>query len=273
MADVKISDLASASEPVGTSVLVPVVQGGVTKKATVQALIDAVVAVIVDSAPGTLDTLNELAAALGDDADFAAAVTTALAGKLATTGGTLSGDLVVPDEAYDSTGWDGSLEVPTKNAVRDALVALLAGLPGTYALQSWNVPIDIFSPFSNVTWSHVASLTGGLTLDSGGAQNSEIVFKTFLGAGTWTLNMAHVTQAVNGIYTFSLNGNALTTYGAGSTTIDGYTSGTVLTYSTIPAIVLPDPGLVTVRIVMATKNGSSSGYYPALQRLGFGRTA
>jgi hypothetical protein len=38
-------------------------------------------AALVDSAPGALDTLNELAAALGDDADFAGTVTTALAGK------------------------------------------------------------------------------------------------------------------------------------------------------------------------------------------------
>lgn len=36
---------------------------------------------LVDSAPGTLDTLNELAAALGDDANFATTVTSSLAGK------------------------------------------------------------------------------------------------------------------------------------------------------------------------------------------------
>jgi hypothetical protein len=36
---------------------------------------------LVDSAPGALDTLNELAASLNDDANFAATVTTSLAGK------------------------------------------------------------------------------------------------------------------------------------------------------------------------------------------------
>lgn len=40
-----------------------------------------ITALITDSAPGTLDTLNELAAALGDDQNFAATVATALAGK------------------------------------------------------------------------------------------------------------------------------------------------------------------------------------------------
>lgn len=44
--------------------------------------VDARVALVVDSAPGTLDTLNELAAALGDDANFATTVTNALATKM-----------------------------------------------------------------------------------------------------------------------------------------------------------------------------------------------
>lgn len=37
---------------------------------------------LIDSAPGTLDTLNELAAALGDDPNFSATVTTALANRI-----------------------------------------------------------------------------------------------------------------------------------------------------------------------------------------------
>jgi len=41
----------------------------------------AQVAALIAAAPGALDTLDELAAALGDDANFAASVTTALAGK------------------------------------------------------------------------------------------------------------------------------------------------------------------------------------------------
>jgi hypothetical protein len=42
----------------------------------------AAVAAIVDSAPSTLNTLNELAAALNDDANFSSTVTTALGNKL-----------------------------------------------------------------------------------------------------------------------------------------------------------------------------------------------
>lgn len=45
----------------------------------------AAVTYLVDSAPATLDTLNELAAALNDDANFAGTVTTALSNKLNTS--------------------------------------------------------------------------------------------------------------------------------------------------------------------------------------------
>ena len=41
----------------------------------------AAVAALVNGSPGALDTLNELAAALGDDANFASTVTNALALK------------------------------------------------------------------------------------------------------------------------------------------------------------------------------------------------
>ena len=46
------------------------------------AFVQAVVSALIDAAPGTLDTLNEIAAALGDDPNFAATITTELATKL-----------------------------------------------------------------------------------------------------------------------------------------------------------------------------------------------
>jgi len=61
------------------------VNGAWTTLATVEGL--------VDSAPATLDTLNELAAALGDDANFSTTMTNNLAGKLSLSGGTMSGDI------------------------------------------------------------------------------------------------------------------------------------------------------------------------------------
>jgi hypothetical protein len=56
--------------------------------------VDTAVANIVDSAPAALDTLNELAAALGDDASFSTTVATNIGQKLgATSTVTLTGDV------------------------------------------------------------------------------------------------------------------------------------------------------------------------------------
>ena len=52
--------------------------------AAIETYVDGRVQLIVDAAPAALDTLNELAASLGDDADFAGTMTTALSGKAAT---------------------------------------------------------------------------------------------------------------------------------------------------------------------------------------------
>lgn len=52
--------------------------------------VNALIASVIDSAPTALDTLNELAAALGDDPNFSATITTAL-GALDTRIDTLEG--------------------------------------------------------------------------------------------------------------------------------------------------------------------------------------
>ena len=52
-----------------------------TKGYATETYVDTEIANLVDSAPGTLDTLNELAAALGDDPNFATTVTNTLATK------------------------------------------------------------------------------------------------------------------------------------------------------------------------------------------------
>jgi hypothetical protein len=63
--------------------------------AATKGYVDTQVAALVDSAPAALDTLNELAAALGDDASFATTVTTSIAAKLPLAGGTMSGAIAM----------------------------------------------------------------------------------------------------------------------------------------------------------------------------------
>ncbi len=56
---------------------------------------DTQLAALVDSSPAALNTLNELAAALGDDANFSTTVTNSIATKLPLAGGTMTGALDV----------------------------------------------------------------------------------------------------------------------------------------------------------------------------------
>ncbi len=66
---------------------------------------------VVSSAPATLDTLNELAAALGDDANFSTTVTNSIGTKLPLAGGTLTGDLILSGDP------DAALKAATKQYV------------------------------------------------------------------------------------------------------------------------------------------------------------
>jgi hypothetical protein len=64
---------------------------------------------LIAGAPGALNTLDELAAALGDDASFAVSVTNSLAGKLSLSGGTMTGQIYIPSAG---TGiYEGALQI------------------------------------------------------------------------------------------------------------------------------------------------------------------
>ena len=69
----------------------------------VTAEIAAAIAALIDASPSQLDTLNELAAALGDDSNFAGSVTASLATKLDKTGGSLSGQITLPNNPTAGT--------------------------------------------------------------------------------------------------------------------------------------------------------------------------
>lgn len=78
-----LEDKAPKDSPVltGTPTAPTAEPGSNTTQIATTAFVRAAVAALVDSAPEALDTLNELAAALGDDPNFATTVTNALAGK------------------------------------------------------------------------------------------------------------------------------------------------------------------------------------------------
>ena len=67
----------------------------VASQQSIKAYVDAEVAGVVNSAPAALDTLNELAAALGDDANYAATTATSIGTKLPKSGGQMTGNITM----------------------------------------------------------------------------------------------------------------------------------------------------------------------------------
>ena len=70
-----------------------------------------IIATITDSAPTTLDTLNELAAALGDDPNFATTTANNIATKLPLAGGTMTGNIVFGNNVKASFGATPDMEI------------------------------------------------------------------------------------------------------------------------------------------------------------------
>jgi len=102
--DQDLSGYAPLASPTftGTPAAPTAAAGTNTTQLATTAFVSTAVSNLVDSAPATLDTLNELAAALGDDADFSTTVTNSIAGKVSKSGDTMTGSLTIGDGTADT---------------------------------------------------------------------------------------------------------------------------------------------------------------------------
>lgn len=92
--------------------------------------VDTSISNLIDTAPGTLDTLNELAAALGDDPNFATTVTNEIATKLSLSGGTMTGNIVMGANKVTSTATPTTNDDLTRKGYVDAQDATRLPLTG-----------------------------------------------------------------------------------------------------------------------------------------------
>ncbi len=102
--------------------------GSFVSSADVTTAINTAINALVDGSATQLDTLNELSDALGDDANFAATVTAALAARLELAGGTLTGALTLASDP------SSALQAATKQFVEAA--------PATWSVASTAATLD-----------------------------------------------------------------------------------------------------------------------------------
>lgn len=203
-----VDNTADASKPVSTA------QATAIATAKSEAIADATAQVnaVIASAPAALNTLDELAAALGDDANFASTITTSLAAKAPIAGPTFTGTVTVAangiaftDKTQTKAGVPSLTTIATAvssnstldalgtdAAVRDSLVPLSGAVNISFE-GTGNAKYEIGSSINfyqssgtgaNITGSGVTILaTPGATLRT---TNSSVT-ATKVAATTWLL--------------------------------------------------------------------------------------
>lgn len=176
-----------------------------TTQLATTAFVQAVIAALINSAPGALDTLDELAAALGDDANFAATMTTALAGKQPIDSDLTAIAAIAPNN-------DDVIQRKSGSWVNRTIAQLKAdlGLTGTNSGDQTFIPKRVASATTtstltpNCDTTDVAVLTaqnGALTIAAPtgtplNEQQLSIRIKAATAAGAITHNAAYIDSGV-----------------------------------------------------------------------------
>ena len=137
---------------------------------------------LVDTAPTTLNTLNELAAAINDDASFASTVTTALGTKATIASPTFTGTVTIPSGA--SISGYAPLADPTFTGTVGGITKSMVGLGNVDDTTDANKPVS------------TATQTA-LDLKLNLSEPSVDYYITNSGSGSYTVN-----GVANGLITF-----------------------------------------------------------------------
>ncbi|EHV49512.1 S protein [Escherichia coli DEC6B] len=168
------------------------------------AFVMAAIAALVDSSPDALNTLNELAAALGNDPNFATTMTNALAGKQPkdATLTALAGLTTAAGKFPYFTGNDvASLATLTKvgrDILAKSTVAAVIEYLGLRELGTSGEKIPLLSTAN--TWTNRQTFSGGLSGELSGNASTAAKLKTarkisnvaFDGSSDITLKASHV---------------------------------------------------------------------------------
>ncbi|CAI8820807.1 Phage tail fiber protein [Pseudomonas chlororaphis] len=160
----------------GTPTVPTAAAGTNTTQAANTAFVKAAIAALVGSSPAALDTLNELATALGNDPNFATTMTNALAGK-ATKATTLAGYGITDGLKIGAYGLGGT------TAPIQAVDTM--GLPGGfYSMDGTTTTLLNYSSVLNFPYSS-SGFSAQLALQQGASQ-VKIVARATTNSGAWT---------------------------------------------------------------------------------------
>ena len=166
-----------------------------TKVATT-AYVDTAVAGVVDSAPGALNTLNELAAALGDDASFSTTVTNSIGTKLPLAGGEMTGNIT-----FSSTQTVDGRDLSADGAKLDAISTFGASLVDDADAAAARTTLGLGTAATTASTAYATSAQGS-TADS-----------ALQPAGTLT-GKIQTTQTANNMSGLTMNAGGTTTGGS-----------------------------------------------------------
>lgn len=120
----------------GTPAAPTATAGDNTTKLATTAFVQAAIAALVNSSPSALDTLNELATALGNDPNFATTMTTALAGKQASNSN-LSAIAALTLAAGKMIRWTGASTAVTQDISSTPAASTVPIADAGGKLDSW----------------------------------------------------------------------------------------------------------------------------------------
>lgn len=139
------------------------------------------------------------------------------------------------------------------------------------ASTPWRIEVAPWTPPSAQTnWTSITVDTGSIgnaAINSSGAQNDEIGWDVLVGAGTWNIDIIHTLAASRGIYNVYLDSDLVGT-------IDGYGSTALRNQrGSVVGVVVATTGKKRLRLRMATKNATSTGYLGSISHVAMQRTA
>lgn len=198
----QVANAASIYAPLASPTLTgtpaaPTAAGGTnTTQIATTAFVRGEVSGLVDSAPASLDTLNELAAALGDDANFSTTVTNLIGTKLAVSNANLtiaadSGTNDVVSIVTDVLTIAGDTGITTTVSDNQISIDLddTAVTPGSYG-NTTAIPVVTVDQQGRLTSVSTSAISSALTIAADSGSNDTVT------VGTDTLTFAGTTNEI-----------------------------------------------------------------------------